>query len=50
MGQAEYIVRFKGDYSALQKDINKIAGETKKLSDLTLKRITKSDNWLMMEI
>lgn len=33
MGQAEYIVRFKGDYSALQKDINKIAGETKKLSD-----------------
>ena len=33
MGTTDYIVRFKGDYSALQKDINKINGETKKLAD-----------------
>ena len=29
----EYIVRFKGDYSALAKDISKINAETKKLED-----------------
>ena len=33
MGSTEYIVRFKGDYSALEKDIKKISGATKKLED-----------------
>lgn len=33
MGRAEYVVQFKGDYSALQKDINKINGETRKLAN-----------------
>lgn len=33
MGATEYIVRFKGDYSALAKDIQKINGETKKIAD-----------------
>ena len=33
MGQAEYIVRFKGDYSALESDLKKINGATKKLED-----------------
>lgn len=33
MGKTEYIVRFKGDYSVLAKDLNKINAETKKLED-----------------
>lgn len=33
MGQTEYVVKFKGDYSALAKDIDKINGATKKLED-----------------
>ena len=33
MGQAEYIVRFKGDYSALAKDMAKINAATTKLED-----------------
>lgn len=33
MGSVDYIVRFKGDYSALAKDMSKINAETKKLED-----------------
>ena len=33
MGSAEYIVRFKGDYSALAKDLKSIGAATKKIED-----------------
>lgn len=33
MGQTDYIIRFKGDYSALEKDLNKIGQATRKLEE-----------------